>query len=237
MTGKTTLADKVREGLADDIISGRLAAGMRLDEAGLAKRFAVSRTPVREALRELAAIGLVHAKAHQGVVVAGTSDERVGEVFEALAELEGVCARLCALKMTAVERRHLEALHHRCGEIIRSGDAERYHQANVEFHAAIRAGCGNPVLDETVATMRRRFAPLSRAQFRGLGRLGQSYAEHDLIVGAILRGDVDVACRVTVRHMLSVRRAFLEYAASCAPSCQSGVADWPSFACNNGRCA
>jgi DNA-binding GntR family transcriptional regulator len=214
MTRKTTLVDKVRAALADDIIAGRLAAGTRLDEAGLAGRFAVSRTPVREALRELAATGLVSGRAHQGAVVAATTSERVGEIFEALAELEGVCARLSARKMTASERSRLEALHRQCGAIIRSGDAERYHHANVAFHAAIRAGCGNVVLDETVAAMRRRFAPLSRAQFRGPGRLAQSYAEHDLIVRAILRGDDDLAQRVTVAHMLSVRRAFLDYAAA-----------------------
>jgi DNA-binding GntR family transcriptional regulator len=214
MTGKATLADKVRAALADDIITGRLAAGTRLDEAGLAGRFAVSRTPVREALRELAATGLVSGRAHQGSLVAAATSERIGEIFEALAELEGVCARLSARKMTAGERSRLEALHRECGEIIRSGDAERYHHANVAFHAALRAGCGNLVVSETVAALRGRFAPLSRAQFRGPGRLAQSYAEHDLILRAILRGDGDLAQRVTVTHMLSVRRAFLDYAAT-----------------------
>ena len=66
MALRSTRADLVREALADDIISGRVPAGTRLDEASLAKRFAVSRTPVREALRELATTGLVRSKAHQG---------------------------------------------------------------------------------------------------------------------------------------------------------------------------
>lgn len=213
---KPTRADRVREALADDIISGRLAAGTRLDEAGLARRFAVSRTPVREALRELAATGLVATRAHLGAVAAAITGERVAELFEALAELEGVCARLSALKMSAGERRRLEELHRRCGELVRSGDAELYHAANAEFHAAIRLGSHNSVLQETVAALRRRFAPLSRAQFRGPGRLAQSYAEHEAVVRAILRGSAEASYHATRLHALSIRRSFEDYAAAHA---------------------
>lgn len=209
-----TRADRVREALADEIISGRLTAGTRLDEESLARRFGVSRTPVREALRELAATGLVATRAHRGAVAAAITGERVAELFEALAELEGVCARLSALKMSAGERHRLEALHRRCGELVRSGDAELYHAANAEFHAAIRRGCHNGVLQETVAALRRRFAPLSRAQFRGPGRLAQSYAEHDAVVRAILCGGAEAAYHATRLHALSIRRSFEGYAAA-----------------------
>lgn len=213
-TCKPTRADRVREALADDIIAGRLPAGTRLDEAGLAKRFDVSRTPVREALRELAATGLVDARAHLGAMVPAIGEERFAELFEAIAELEGVCARLCALKMTAAERSQLDALHDACGALVRSGDTELYHTANVEFHAAIRAGSHNAVLLETVAAMRSRFAPLSRAQFRSAGRLAKSYAEHELIVRAILRGRADQAFEAVRLHVLNVRRSFADYAAA-----------------------
>lgn len=69
-TVKATRVDRVRESLADDILSGRLESGTRLDEVSLARRFEVSRTPVREALRELAAVGLVQTRAHSGALVA-----------------------------------------------------------------------------------------------------------------------------------------------------------------------
>jgi DNA-binding GntR family transcriptional regulator len=216
LTRKPTRADRVREALADDIIAGRLPAGARLDETSLAKRFDVSRTPVREALRELAATGLIDARAHLGAVVAAVAEEGFAELFEAIAELEGVCARLCALKMNAAERAQLEALHHACGAIVRSSDTELYHAANVEFHAAIRAGSHNAVLLETVAAMRSRFAPLSRAQFRSAGRLAESYAEHDEIVRAILRGRADQAFEAVRQHVLNVRRSFADYAAARA---------------------
>ena len=209
-----TRADRVREALADDIIAGRAPPGTRLDEASLAKRFAVSRTPVREALRELAATGLARITPHQGAVVVRVSEGRLGEIFEAVAELEATCSRLAALRMSAAERVALEVLHRQCGTLVRSGDAERYHAAHAEFHAAVRRGSGNAVLQETVAALRHRFAPLSRAQFRGPGRLARSYAEHEEIVRAIQRGDAGEAYRVAHRHVLSVRSAFSDYAAT-----------------------
>lgn len=212
MTATRTRADRVRDLLADDILMGRLAAGARLDEVRLAQRFAVSRTPVREALRQLAATGLVRSKAHVGAVVTETPGERTAEIFEAVAELEAICARLCALKMSAGDRRRLEDLHRTCGDLVRSGDDERYHLANAEFHAVIRQGSRNAVLDEMVATLRGRFAPLSRVQFREVGRLARSYGEHEEIVRAILRGDAMQAYRAAIEHGSSIRRAFVDYA-------------------------
>jgi DNA-binding GntR family transcriptional regulator len=211
---KTTRVDRVRENLADDILSGRLEAGIRLDEASLARRFEVSRTPVREALRELAAVGLVETRAHSGAAVANLALARLADMFEAVAELEAVCARLSALKMTTPERYRLEELHHQCGHIVRGGDAELYHAANVDFHAVIRRGCHNAALEDAMATLRRRFSPLSRVQFRGEGRLADSYAEHDEVVRAVLRGNADSAFQTMRRHVASVQRAFEDYTAS-----------------------
>jgi len=207
-------ADRVRDALADDIIAGRLRAGSRLDETLLAKRFAVSRTPVREALRELAASGLAESRAHLGAVVATMTEARFNDIFEAVAELEAVCARLSALKMSAAERYRLEELHRQCGRLVQSGDAELYHAANAEFHAAIRQGSQNAVLQEMVGMLRRRFAPLSRSQFRSAGRLAASYGEHDQVVRAILRGDGEQAFNAMRRHHSGVRRSFAEYAAA-----------------------
>jgi DNA-binding GntR family transcriptional regulator len=216
VTARRTRADLVRESLADEIITGLLPAGTHLDEASLARRFGVSRTPVREALRGLAAAGLVQMRAHRGAVAATIAEDRLGELFEALAEMEGLCARLAATTLSAGDRRALEAQHRRCGELVRAGNAELYHAANAEFHATIRSGCRNAVLQEMVADLRRRFAPLSRAQFRGAGRLARSYAEHAEIVSAILRGEGERAHQATRLHLLNVRRSFESYAAQAA---------------------
>ena len=96
---KITRAEELRLQLADEIVRGALAPGAALDETDIAQRFNVSRTPVREALRQLAACGLVDARAHRGAVVARPSIERLTGMFEAMAELEAMCAGLAAERM------------------------------------------------------------------------------------------------------------------------------------------
>ena len=91
---KITRAEELRLQLADEIVRGALAPGAALDETDIARRFKVSRTPVREALRQLAASGLIDARAHRGAVVARPSIERLTGMFEAMAELEALCAGL-----------------------------------------------------------------------------------------------------------------------------------------------
>ena len=89
---RRTLAEDLRLQLADEIVRGTLTPGAALDEMELARRFSVSRTPVREAIRQLAASGLIEARAHRGAVVAQPTEERLNGMFEAMAELEA-CAR------------------------------------------------------------------------------------------------------------------------------------------------
>ncbi len=118
--------------------------------------------------------------------------------------------------MTSTERYRLEELHHHCGGLVQRGDADLYHQANADFHAAIRIGCHNAALDDAMATLRRRFAPLSRIQFRGEGRLADSYSEHDEVVRAVLRGNAELAFQTMRRHVSGVQRAFEEYTGAVA---------------------
>src|SRR5712672_1485529 len=102
--GKVTRAEELRLQLADEIVRGALPPGAALDETEIAQRFKVSRTPVREALRQLAASGLVDTRAHRGAVVARPSLERLTGMFEAMAVLESICAGLAAERMTHADR-------------------------------------------------------------------------------------------------------------------------------------
>src|SRR5882724_10456491 len=101
---RRTLADELRLALADDIVRGVLPPGSALDETELARRFGVSRTPVREAIRQLAASGLVEARPHRGAEVAHPNEDRLMGMFEAMAELESLCAAMAAERMTSPER-------------------------------------------------------------------------------------------------------------------------------------
>src|SRR3982074_2078786 len=91
---KVTRAEELRLQLADEIVRGVLAPGSALDETDIARRFGVSRTPVREALRQLVASGLVEARAHRGAVVAQPSLERLTGMFEGMGGVGGAAARL-----------------------------------------------------------------------------------------------------------------------------------------------
>lgn len=207
-----TRTETLRLQIADEIVSGVLEPGTPLDEQELASRFGVSRTPVREAIRQLSASGLVSVRPHRGAVVALPTPSQLNDMFEAMAELEALCAGLAARNMTVPERRGLEALHNDLRLLVHEGDPASYHEKNEAFHAAIYAGSHNGYLAELTLMTRTRVAPFRRAQFRATGRLGGSYQEHDLIVQAILRGDHQGASEAMRAHIGIVRDAFRTYA-------------------------
>jgi DNA-binding GntR family transcriptional regulator len=201
---RRTSAEEIRRGLAERIISGELAPGTPLDESLIAQSFAVSRTPVREALRLLAASGLVDQRPHAKALVAKPGEAELNGMFEVMAWLEALCAGLCAVAMTTAEREGLDALHQGMSGIVRDGDPAGYAEANDAFHSAIYQGAHNPYLKEITLSTRARLQPFRRAQFSALGRLAGSHAEHGLIVEAILRGDRGEAEQAMRRHIVIV---------------------------------
>jgi len=210
--GRQTLAETLRLQLADEIVRGALKPGMTLDETELARRFGVSRTPVREAIRLLAASGLVETYAHRAAVVARPTTEQLTGMFEVMAELEALCASLAAARMTSTERRELEAAHDQLRALIHSGDPQRYHEINEAFHGVIYAGAHNAHLAELTLATRVRVSPYRRAQFRNLGRLAKSHIEHERVVMAILRGDRDGAAATMRAHISIVSDEYWTYA-------------------------
>ncbi len=207
--GPRTWAEEIRTRLADEIVRGLRAPGLPLEEEELARRFGVSRTPVREAIRQLEAIGLVVARPHRGAVVAAITIERLDEMFAVLGELEAVCARECAIRMTPAERHRLEALHQELGEGVNRGELESYAQLNHRFHETITGTCHNSFLSELAASVRARLAPFRQAQFHAsLQRLAHSWAEHDAVVQAILRGDGARAAQAMRDHIRTSRRSY-----------------------------
>ncbi len=208
-----TRADALREGIAEGILKGEFEPGQRLDEHSLAQQFGVSRTPVREALKQLAAMQLVDLRPHRGAVVAGLTPGRVAELFEAMGEVEAACARLAALKMSSLERERLETLAGICDRAMVSGSLADIDETNRAFHASIHDGSHNGYLSETAHALRLRLAPFSRVQFGVSGRPSYSRREHALVLAAVLAGDGDAAEAAMRRHLASVGRAFLSWLA------------------------
>jgi len=208
-----TLADKLASAIADGILDGRLKPGERLDEAGLAQLHGVSRTPVREALRQLTASGLIDMRPRKGAVVSKATPEQIESLFVAMAEMEATCARLCALSMTPIERRRLQARQEQMLELAAAGDPEAYSDANVAFHSAIYSGAHNAPLADYAMSLRRRVGPFRRAQFRMQGRLLRSNEEHGAVVRAILTGDAAGAHAAMLHHVSLVEDAYEAFSA------------------------
>jgi DNA-binding GntR family transcriptional regulator len=127
-------ANEIRNALQDEIESGQLPPGSPLDERALAARFLVSRTPVREALQQLAARDLVRIAPRQGMTVARLSISQVRAIMETIGELEGVCARLAARRVDDELRTRLDAALQQCQDAAIQGGSEEYAEAISAFH-------------------------------------------------------------------------------------------------------
>lgn len=196
-----TLAEDVADRLAQEIIKRQLAPGTRLDEASLAIRFGVSRSPVRDALRLLAGTRLVDHRPRRGFCVAVVDQEGLQDLFEAAGELEAVCAKLCALRAGAAERKRIEMVHQSSTAAAAAGDAATYAALNEQLHELIYAGTRNKMLAELALSMRRRLAPFrARMFFSTDNRMQVSNREHDAIVRALLARDANTAANAMLEH-------------------------------------
>jgi DNA-binding GntR family transcriptional regulator len=202
---KPRLADLIAFALTDDIVNHRLVPGSALDEETLAKRFGASRTPVREALRELAAGGLVELRPHRAPIVAAVDQRRVADMFEVMADLEALCAARAAVAITGEQRFQLEAHHLDMGEAVRVGDVSSYRAGNVIFHGLVYDAAGNAYLREITLATRTRLVPYRGAQLEAPQRLAASYEEHGRILAAILRGEASRAATLMRRHLAATQ--------------------------------
>ncbi|MGB0669919.1 MAG: GntR family transcriptional regulator [Rhodospirillales bacterium] len=212
-----SLGTVIRETLEHEIVTGLLAPGSRLDEVGLAERFNASRTPVREALHHLGSIGLVEIRPRRGAVVAAIGLRDLVEMFEVMAELEAVCARLAARRMSHADIARLEAAHHACLAEAERSNPDAYYQANIVFHEAIYEGSRNAYLARKTLALRNRLAPYRRLQLRRPRRLDESYAEHEAIVSAIKTRDEERAGSLISDHVTVQGGSFNDFLSGLEP--------------------
>jgi len=194
-------ANALKDTLEQEIVSGKLEPGKRLEEMGLAERFGVSRTPVREALNKLASVGLVEIRPRRGAVVASTSIKDMIEMFEVMAEQEGLCGYLAARRMGAEEREKLSACYESCLKFAKTESYDDYYYANLSFHECIYRGAHNTYLADLTRVLRNRLEPYRRIQLRKYKRLGESSKEHSLILKAIQDGEADLARKLLKEHV------------------------------------
>jgi DNA-binding GntR family transcriptional regulator len=133
--------------------------------------------------------------------------EHLASIFETMAELEGVCARLSAERMTPLERRELDHAHQASARLVHLGAEESYEEHNTDFHSRLYAGAHNIHIQELALATRSRLAPFRRAQFHLSERLSRSWSEHDAIVRAIMQADGAAAGTACKAHVSIVSAA------------------------------
>lgn len=197
------ISQHIHQVLTEDITSGALKPGEELDETVIAQRFNASRTPVREALRQLGASGLVEIRPRRGVIVSRLTAERLSDMFEASAEIEAICVRLASYRISAIERAKLQALYNESERMVQSGRVEDYREFNYRFHQLIYEATHNHFLIDQAVSVRARLLVFRNAQLRYDGRLVHSYEEHGEILRAMARGDGEEAARCMRAHMVN----------------------------------
>jgi DNA-binding GntR family transcriptional regulator len=217
------ISEALREKIEEQIATGALPPGSTLDEAALVGAHGVSRTPVREALIQLAAEGLIEMRPRHGAVVTSIGPGRLIEMFEVMAELESMCGRLAARRMTVGEHKMLAKAHEDCEKARAEQDTDAYFYANEQFHAAIYAGSHNQFLSEQAQQLHRRLRPYRRLQLRVRDRMGSSYTEHAAIVQAITNGDSQAASAALHGHIVVQGERFGDLLASLEELTASAV--------------
>ncbi|MCJ2085193.1 GntR family transcriptional regulator [Methylobacterium sp. E-005] len=210
-------AQRLKQRIEDEIVSGELALGSRLDENQLAARFGVSRTPIREALLQLAATGLIQTKPRRGAIVSVPEPHLLLAMFETMAEIEAACGRLAARRLTADDAAALQGALSGCRDAMMTEDAEAYYAENYVFHTVVYRASHNDFLADQALSLHRRLAPYRRLQLRVRQRVPQSLAEHEAIVAAILAGDATQAADALRSHVIVQGDRFTDLVAGLRP--------------------
>lgn len=208
------LSEQIRATLTEEIMSGTLRVGARIDEQLIADRFGVSRTPAREALLQMSLEGIVELLPRRGAVVkAVTTREYIG-MIEVLIALEALAARLCVRRVRPDQMQQLIDALESCKQAALAGDEEAYKEANSRFHETIYAAAHNEVLAKEIRRLRERLTRVRRHQLFSLTRMRSSALEHEAVLNAILAGDENDASAAMENHISKGGNSFADVLAS-----------------------
>ncbi|MEG6510052.1 GntR family transcriptional regulator [Methyloligella sp. 2.7D] len=211
-----TSAQRVRAGLEEDILFGRIKPGERIDEVSVSHQYNVSRTPVREALNSLASGGLVDVRPRQGVFVAEFTIEKLIEMFEVMAGLEGFCVRLAARRATPEEIEAIIKCNEEVNALAREGNSMGFFEKNNELHGLFYRASGNETLIEMTLATQRKVAPYRRYATYHKERMQNSIGEHQAVIDAIMAHDEDAADRLMREHLSLLAVGFSDLVAALA---------------------
>jgi DNA-binding GntR family transcriptional regulator len=201
------ISDRIRIDLAQHISQGLLEPGDTIDENELAARYGVSKTPVREALLQLKAQGLVGSLPRGGAMVAKMDLSQLLSLWEWLSEIEAIAVKLACERMSAKELEALKALHSTSQRYAAKEDWDGWQASNQQFHESIYAASRNPFLRQEIMRVRARTGVYRRHAFGALGATQTSYEQHGEILECLKAKDAHAAATAMRRHILPASNA------------------------------
>ncbi|WP_280152884.1 GntR family transcriptional regulator [Piscinibacter sp. XHJ-5] len=198
-----SLHEEVAARLRTMVFDRVLAPGQWIDEMALARDWQISRTPLREALKVLAAEGLVTLVPRQGCKVTELSEEDADELFPVMALLEGRCAYEAVQKATPADLKQLRRLHEALEKHAAAKNVDGYYRANHEFHTKVQSLADNRWLDRTTGDLRKFVRLLRGRQLHWPGRIEESIGEHRQLIDAMEKGDAQRAERLMHDHLMA----------------------------------
>ena len=207
---RATLHDQVSARLRAMLVEGHIAPGAKLNERELCEQLQVSRTPLREAIKLLAAEGLVDLLPNRGAVAVKLGEADVVNTFEVLASLEGLSGELAAQRITAAQLAEIRALHYEMLACFTRRDLSGYYRLNAQIHSAINAAAANPVLVGTYRSINARVQSLRFRTNQNEAKWKHAVKEHERMVDALVAHDAAAMRTVLVDHLLRKRDTVLE---------------------------
>ncbi len=205
-----TIADQIFAEIRQEIVEGRIPQGSKISEPELARRYGISRGPLREAMRRLESSNLVSRRANVGARVITLSSEQLLEIYHVREALEGMAARLAAERMPGAEVKELQSLlaEHRRQVELEQGRAYFQREGDLDFHYRIVRGSHNHRLVSLLCNDLYHLVRMYRCQFGMVSpRARRAFREHAQIVDAIADRDGELAEILMRRHIRASRRS------------------------------
>lgn len=207
---RLALHDQVAARLRTMLVEGQIAPGAKLNERELCERLRVSRTPLREAIKLLAAEGLVDLLPNRGAVAVKLTEADVLDTFEVLAMLEGMSGELAAKRITEEALAEVRALHYEMLACFARRDLSGYYRLNARIHTAINEAAGNPVLSATYRSINARVQSLRFRTNQDDAKWKHAVEEHEQMIAALAARDAAAMRKVLVSHLMRKRDTVLE---------------------------
>jgi DNA-binding GntR family transcriptional regulator len=207
---RRALHDEVALRLREMLIEGLIEPGAKLNERELALRLQVSRTPLREAIKLLAAEGLVDLIPNRGAIAVKLTEKDILQVFEVLAGLEAMSGELAAQRISAAQLSEIKALHYEMLACFARGDLSGYYRLNARIHLAINEAAGNPLLMKTYKEINARVQALRFRTNQNKSRWQEAVREHEAMLQALEMRDAAAMRRILTEHLLHKRDTVVE---------------------------